>query len=445
GPLVAGVLFKTGRGDHFLFAIHHLAVDGVSWRLLLEDLATGYDQAKHKEAIRLPLKTASFQQWAEALAEYGQSRKVKKEQSYWRKVLNTTVTPFPKDGDAVNNRMSDERHVTIQFTKKETNDLLKDANKAYRTEINDLLLTALLSATEEWTGKDNVVVDLEGHGRESIGDDTVDISRTVGWFTTMFPVALSFSGSYDPGERIQMVKEQLRRIPNKGIGFGLLAYLGEGNEKEQMSPSPIGFNYLGDFGDHAGIGEQAWQMSPLSSGVSLGMKNHRIHALEMNGMTLEGCLQFRISFNRWEYQDATIRTFAESFKRHLNELVNYCIAQENSLISPSDVGYAVLSLDAWKEIQTIHPAELVEEIRPLSPMQEGILFEGLKNPDSPAYFEQLSFIVNGDLDSTHVQDSFQDLAVRHDILRTVFTTEGDQPLQLVLKQLPLEVKEVSLL
>ncbi|XXM72304.1 condensation domain-containing protein [Lysinibacillus sphaericus] len=105
------------------------------------------------------------------------------------------------------------------------------------------------------------------------------------------------------------------------------------------------------------------------------------------------------------------------------------------MLTPSDAGYPGMPLDSWKEIQKVHPAELIEAIRPLSPMQEGILFEGLMNPDSPAYFEQLSFKVTGKLDSVWLRDSFQDLAVRHEILRTVFTSEGDQPLQLVLKEL----------
>ncbi|MDM5228718.1 amino acid adenylation domain-containing protein [Cytobacillus sp. NJ13] len=443
GPLVAGALFQTRQGDHFLLAIHHLAVDGVSWRILLDDLAEGYSQARRSEAIQLPKKTSSFQQWSRELAQYAQSRRVRKEQAYWSEVAKVPVLPLPKDGEAPGNHMADESHVVIQFTKEETDRLLKEASRAYRTDMNDLLLTALLNAAEEWTGNPGLVIDLEGHGRESIGE-SVDISRTVGWFTTMFPVALSASGAADPGEQIQMVKEQLRRIPNKGMGYGLLAYQNSPDEKPAEYKPEVGFNYLGDFGESAG-GEQEWRMSPYSSGASLGPANHRIHALEINGMTLEGKLQFRLSYNRFEYRERSIRTFAESFKRHLKELADYCIAQERSLKTPSDAGYPGLSLEAWKEIQKVYPAELIEAIRPLSPMQEGILFEGLMNPDSPAYFEQLSFVAKGELESVWLRESFQDLAVRHEILRTVFTNEGDQPLQLVLKELPLEVKEVSLL
>ncbi|XXM72296.1 condensation domain-containing protein [Lysinibacillus sphaericus] len=308
GPIVAGALFQTGQGDHFLLAIHHLAVDGVSWRILMEDLAQGYKQAKRSEAIRLPGKTSSFQQWSRELGQYAQSRKVRKEQAYWSELARVPVLPLPKDGEATKNRMADESHVVIQFTKEETDRLVRQAGRAYRTDMNDLLLTGLLNAAEEWTGNHGLVIDLEGHGRESIAE-SVDISRTVGWFTTMFPVAISAPGAGNPGEQIQMVKEQLRRIPHKGMGYGLLTYLGSFDEKPAACHPEIGFNYLGDFGESTGD-EEVWRMSPYSSGASLGSENHRVHALELNGMTLEGMLQFRLSYNRFEYRDQTIRIFA---------------------------------------------------------------------------------------------------------------------------------------
>ncbi|QED47028.1 non-ribosomal peptide synthase/polyketide synthase [Cytobacillus dafuensis] len=444
GPLVIGGLFQTKKSDYFFVAIHHLAVDGVSWRILLEDLWEGYQQAKRYEPIQLPMKTDSFQKWSSELTQYVQSRAIKKELAYWKDVMSIPVTPLPKDGDASENRIADEDHVIIQFTREETARLVKEANRAFRTEINDLLLTALHGAVQEWTGVENLVVDLEGHGREFIGEG-IDISRTVGWFTSMFPVALTSSGSIEVGEKLQAIKEQLRRIPNKGIGFGLLAYLSSLHEKLQTYHPEIGFNYLGDFGEGLQNDKQAITMSDISSGTSLGMANHRVHTLEMNGMTLEGSLQFRVSFNRFEFKKSTIETFAEGFKRNLNQLVDFCIAQEQSVKTPSDVGLSTLPLEVWKDIQQVHSAESIEEIRPLSPMQEGILFESLMNPNSPAYFEQLSFVVNGKLEREYLWQSFQDLAVRHDILRTVFTTEGEHPLQIVVKELPLDVKEFSLL
>ncbi|WP_185150677.1 non-ribosomal peptide synthetase [Cytobacillus dafuensis] len=444
GPLVAGGLFQTKKNDYFFVAIHHLAVDGVSWRILLEDLWEGYQQAKRSEPIQLPMKTDSFQKWSSELTQYAQGRAIKKELAYWKDVVSIPVTPLPKDGNASENRIADEDQVIIQFTREDTARLVKEANRAYRTEINDLLLTALHGAVQEWTGDENLVVDLEGHGREFIGEG-IDISRTVGWFTSMFPVALTSSGSIEIGGKLQAIKEQLRRIPNKGIGYGLLAYLSSLDEKLQTYHPEIGFNYLGDFGEGLQNDKQAMTMSDISSGTSLGMANHRVHTLEINGMTLEGSLQFRVSFNRFEFKKSTIETFAEGFKRNLNQLVDYCIAQEQSVKTPSDVGLSTLPIEVWKDIQKVHSAESIEEIRPLSPMQEGILFESLMNPNSPAYFEQLSFVVNGKLEREYLWQSFQDLAVRHDILRTVFTTEGEHPLQIVVKELLLDVKEFSLL
>uniref|UniRef100_UPI000248D78C condensation domain-containing protein n=1 Tax=Paenibacillus elgii TaxID=189691 RepID=UPI000248D78C len=168
GPLIKLGLFRCADGDHLLIAIHHLVVDGVSWRILFEDIATGYEQALRGEAIRLPHKTDSFRTWAEQLSRYASSPAMEQERAYWQQIEQSDYAPLPKDNAEVKPLLKESDVVTVRWTAEETERLLKQAHRAYRTEMNDLLLTALGMAVHEWSGLDRVPVNLEGHGREEI-------------------------------------------------------------------------------------------------------------------------------------------------------------------------------------------------------------------------------------------------------------------------------------
>ncbi|MGH7999038.1 MAG: amino acid adenylation domain-containing protein, partial [Brasilonema sp.] len=251
GPLMRVALFDFGasKPSRLLIVIHHLAIDGVSWRILLEDFQTAYEQLKCGEAIQLPPKTTSFKHWGERLKEYAHSEATQAEQDYWLAQARKSIPCLPVDFLG-NNTVASERTVSIALSVEETQALLQDVPTAYRTQINDVLLTALVQTFAQWTGEHLLLVELEGHGREEIFDD-VDLSRTVGWFTTHFPVLLDLEKASNPGEALKAVKEQLRGIPKRGIGYGLLRYL-NGNKEitEQLQALPqaeVKFNYLGQF------------------------------------------------------------------------------------------------------------------------------------------------------------------------------------------------------
>ena len=348
GPLVGLGLFRTADGDHLLIAIHHLVVDGVSWRILLEDFAQGYTQAEQGEAIMLPEKTTSYQAWSQGLQEYAQSKGLSREREYWSRMEELPLQPLPKDG-IVNERLVGEMtSVSVELTEEETTRLVKEAPRAYRTEINDMLLTALGKALGEWSGTRQVAVELEGHGREDIVEG-MDVSRTVGWFTTMYPVVLELDEEQELGDQLIGVKEQLRSIPNKGIGYGVLKYLAgsmdstdpagtEGEAEGIMSSlSPqVSFNYLGEFGEET---TGSWGMSSLSGGAELSAKSVSRYALDINGGLTEGKLSFNWSYHPDEYQEGTIRALADAFANHLRELSAHCAAKTESEWTPSDYGY----------------------------------------------------------------------------------------------------------
>ena len=228
--------------------MHHLAVDGVSWRILLEDLGRVYQQLQRSEAVSFPPKTTSFARWAKLLEEYARSEQARGELDYWTNLSAKRVKPLPVDLRDGRNIEAETRTLTIALDAGETQALLRDVARTYQIQINDVLLTALLEAFSDWTREQAILIELEGHGREDLFAD-VDLSRTVGWFTNAFPVLLEAKSGLKPRAALQSVKQQLSSIPRHGIGYGLLRYLNDDEAAAQQMrrlPKPeISFNYLG--------------------------------------------------------------------------------------------------------------------------------------------------------------------------------------------------------
>jgi amino acid adenylation domain-containing protein/non-ribosomal peptide synthase protein (TIGR01720 family) len=368
GPLLRVALFRARGQDKLLIVIHHLAVDGVSWRILLEDLQTAYQQLASGEKIELPAKTTSFKQWATLLNEQGPTV-VANELAYWRSVGSTS--PLPVDYELGQNNIASAANISCVLEHSETQRLLKEVPAVYNTQINDLLLTALLLAFRAWTGESCLRLDLEGHGREELFEandalpsDGVDLSRTVGWFTTIFPVLLSvesniLNGIGDPsslgtclGEAIKSVKEQLRQIPNRGIGYGILRYL---SSAPPQSPPILGgkaaqvsFNYYGQFD----------QMSkgPLISGFAANSslehspQGTRPYLLEINGVVVDGRLQVDWTYSQNYHRAETIEQLANSFIDALQALIAHCQSPNAGGYTPSDFPEAELSQEELDEL-----------------------------------------------------------------------------------------------
>ncbi|WP_068792770.1 non-ribosomal peptide synthetase [Brevibacillus laterosporus] len=337
GPLVQIGLFRANEGAYLLIAIHHLVVDGVSWRILLEDfyhLYNGNDS--------LPLKTTSFQAWSQKLQEYAQSKELEHELSYWRH-LDEAITDYTLHKDieaATSNKTTYEDFLTVSMSlsTEETQQLVTEAHKAYQTEINDLLLTALALALKEWTNKEQLLVSMEGHGREEILDN-VDISRTVGWFTSEYPVAIHLTKT-DISFAIKQVKETLRRVPNKGFGYGILKYLAK--ETFKLKPE-ISFNYLGQFTDKE-------EGNSSLMGDLISPANTSELSLDINGSIEADRLQMHFSYNSRAYYPETIATLVQNFKSYLLEIINHCRAKEGVEHTPSDFDINDLTMEELDDI-----------------------------------------------------------------------------------------------
>ncbi|HLL70296.1 MAG TPA: amino acid adenylation domain-containing protein [Pyrinomonadaceae bacterium] len=372
GPLMRVALFDLGEGkpQRLLTLIHHLAVDGVSWRILLEDLLTAYRQLSRGEAVKLPPKTTSFKQWAERLAAHAQSEAVQSELDYWLAQVDrqASLSPLPVDFRAGENTRASARIVSTALSAEETDALLHEAPEVYHTQSNDLLLTALTKALTKWSGRNALSLALEGHGREEIAED-LDLSRTVGWFTTLFPVTLSLGDARAPGEAprstgdelrsigealrsigeaLRSIKEQLRRTPARGIGYGLLRYLcATGSSQREIErlraiPLPeVSFNYLGQF-DQVLPRSAPFTLARESCGRLSSPSGRRRHSLEITCGVIGNQLRMDWTYSENLHQRATVERLAESFNAELRALIAHCRSPEAGGYTPSDFPLAEL-------------------------------------------------------------------------------------------------------
>ncbi|MEH1954356.1 amino acid adenylation domain-containing protein [Nostoc sp.] len=321
-----------------IIIIHHLVVDGVSWRILLEDLQTAYQQLSQGKTIQLPAKTTSFKDWARQLTEYAQSEVLKSELDYWLSASYDAVDSIPVDYAQGINTTASARTVSVSLNETETLSLLQDVPKAYKTQINDILLTALVLVLSGWTNSESVLFNLEGHGREEIIDG-VDLSRTVGWFTTIFPVVVELEIIDDLGTALKSVKEQLRIIPNKGIGYGLLRYLNIDSEisaqLEKIPQAEISFNYLGQFAQVVNT-SSLMQIANEPSGNSQSLQGQRHYLLDINAIIINEKLQIDWTYSSNIHQHETIENVAQEFVETLQELIAHCLSTENAGYTPTD-------------------------------------------------------------------------------------------------------------
>ncbi len=349
GPVLRAVLFESGAEgpSRVLLVVHHLAVDGVSWRILLDDLWTVYEQRRRGEAIALPPKTTSFKRWAEKLDEYARGEIVAAERGFWLDPVRARAGRLPVDHDDGDNLESTMRVVSVSLTAEETAQLLREVPEAYQTQINDILLAAFAQAFGDLTASDVTLVDLEGHGREELFDD-VDLTRTVGWFTTVFPVVLDVDAHANAGATIKSVKEQLRAIPTRGLGHGVLRFLREGDavsaELAALPPAEVSFNYLGQL-DQALPESSPFRWARESSGPTHSPRARRPYLLDLNASVARGVLTVRFLYSEAKHERATIERLAARYLDDLRGLIAHCLSPDAGGYTPSDFQQEELTQD----------------------------------------------------------------------------------------------------
>jgi amino acid adenylation domain-containing protein/non-ribosomal peptide synthase protein (TIGR01720 family) len=352
GPLLRVALFDRGaqQNSYLLVVIHHLVVDGVSWRILLEDLHIAYQQLSCHEEPSLPSKTTSFKHWAERLRKHARSAELGEELSYWCDTNNRPVARLPLDHANGKNTVASARTISVSLNADETRELLQALPVAYRTQINEVLLTALARAVTAWTKTDSLLVDLEGHGREEIFDG-VDLSRTVGWFTTIFPVVLDCKDS--PVETLRSVKEQLRSIPNRGLGYGLLKYVANdadaAGKLRALPQAEMRFNYLGQI-DRVFVDSPMFAMAPHPTGPAQSLKAERAYLLNIIAMVTGGELKLQWTYSENIHRHATIEQVAQHHLQELRLLIEQSQAKGENIYSPSDFPSANLTREELEKV-----------------------------------------------------------------------------------------------
>jgi amino acid adenylation domain-containing protein/non-ribosomal peptide synthase protein (TIGR01720 family) len=436
GPLMRALLVAMADGSQrLLLVIHHLAVDGVSWRVLLEDL-----QQFYSGGAAMTAKTSTYQRWVARLQAHVPA--FENSLGHWQTQLRDAPIDLPCDrpSGALENRF--EHKIELKLDAEQTRKLLQQAPAAYRTQVNDLLLTALARAVCRWSGQGSTLIQLEGHGREDLFDD-IDLTRTVGWFTSLFPVNLIPAS--DLGASIKTIKEQLRTVPDKGLGYGALRYLSTPAMRAELAALPqprITFNYLGQFDrqfDDAALFVPSTEGNGVAQAPSAPLGNW----LTVEGQVYGGELCLSWGFSREMFDTATIQRLANDYAQELNALIEHCCALEAPQATPSDFPLAQINQTQLDALPVA--VSTLEDLYPLSPMQQGMLFHTLYEPEVGAYISQLRLDIQG-LDPERFASAWQSAVARHDILRSSFHWQGlDTAHQAIVRLvvLPLEVIEAT--
>ncbi|NEA52331.1 condensation domain-containing protein, partial [Streptomyces sp. SID10815] len=439
GPLLRAALHRPEDGGRpvLLLAAHHLVVDAVSWRILLEDLDTAYRALAAGERPGLGAKSTSFPAWARRLAAHTASGGFDAELAHWRALDADTALPTDRAG---RNTAAEERTVTAGLDEADTRRLLQDVPEVYRTRINDVLLCALGRVLARWTGRDRVAVTLEGHGREELFAD-VDLARTVGWFTTLYPVALDVPRDADTGAALKAVKESLRAVPHGGLGHGALRFLHPTAGAGLPELPRICFNYLGQ--QDAGTPPGGLLHAP-HGGLTGGMDRtaERPHLLDVLGQVSGGRLEFTWSYSDQVHHRETVARLAGELADELRAVIRHCARPGAGGRTPSD--YPLAPLDQAAVDRLVGTGAGVADVYPLTPTQTGMVVHGLDDAEHGLYVEQITFVADGARDVRVLADAWRHVVERTPVLRTsVALRDVPVPLQIVHRDVTLPVAELD--
>ncbi len=354
GPLIQVALFDLGpnKPNRLLLVAHHLAVDITSWQILLEDLRTVYQQLVRGEAPQLSPKTTAYKQWAEQLTSYAQSSELGQELDHWLAQASASAAHLPYDYPEGVNTVDSVCHVSSSLNAVQTRALQQDVPLAYRTLTSEVLLTALVQAFSQWTGVRALQIDLEGNGRAAMLSDA-NLSRTVGWFTTLFPVLLELDAILEPGTALKTIKEQLRTISQEGIDYGLLRYLSADEEiaaqLRALPQSEVSFLYLGQ----AHTSEQApglFAPADESCGPLHSQQGVRRYAIDIQASIVEKELHIIWTYSKALHRRTTIEKLAQSFVQILHSLIAHCQSSQAGGLTPSDFPEAGLSQEELDQL-----------------------------------------------------------------------------------------------
>ena len=431
GPLLRAVLFKTEEDmpDRLLIVAHHLIMDAVSLRVLVEQLDRFCSSS---EVTAIDERPVTARSWAGQLESIAQTPAILNEIEYWTRLKDARIASLPVDSTGPNRESST---IALQklLSQAKTQDLLRTVPDIYLAAIDELLLAALADAVCAWAGMESPLIEVERHGREMAGIE-MDLSRSIGWFTATCPVLVS--GRVDPGgatDWVRAAKEAMRSVPDGGIGFGLLRYVcADPSVRDKMRDLPvpeISFNYLGDL-DRAFQGSGRFRRPELITAGTRSGRSQRTHLLEIDAGVLNGNLSVSFRFSGDVFKTETIERLANLFVERLESLIERAMTGHAIYYSTTD--FPLATLDQQQLDRLTVSACGIRDIYPLTPGQQGMLFHAIYSDEEDVYAGTLSLSITGDLNHGFFEQAWRTVAARHPIFRTSFAWEGlSEPVQVV--------------
>ncbi|WP_139191243.1 amino acid adenylation domain-containing protein, partial [Rhodococcus tukisamuensis] len=452
GVMMQAVWLDAGDGPgRLLITVHHLAIDGVSWRILMPDLATAYAQLRAGTPPTLEPPGTSMRRWAYALTDAARESQRSAEIELWQRMLDTPDPALGSRPVAASDTAATAADVEVRVPAALTETILTTVPRAFHAGVGDGLLTALAMALIRWRRRRGVdlaeaLVSLEGHGREEQVAPGADLARTVGWFTTIFPVRLelsgvdlddAFAGGPSAGDAMKAVKEQLLAVPDHGIGFGLLRYLNSGSAQalsQRLLPQ-VSFNYLGRLARNAAASEEGW--SPIEEPGLRGASKAAMPVaavVDVNALTVDTDDGSRLK-STWTYppgvlQREDVEELAQLWMQALAGLGAHAESGGGGF-TPSDFDLVDLRQDALEALES--RCRDLTDVWPLSPLQAGMLFHAeLADESVDAYLVQVSLDLVGVVDPPRLRRAADALLDRHANLRVAFLRDpGGNAVQVV--------------
>ncbi|WP_298771747.1 non-ribosomal peptide synthetase [uncultured Shewanella sp.] len=442
GPLFKCFAFITaGQLQHFILAAHHLVIDGVSWRIVAQDLTTALEQAVRSEPINLAPRTAGLQHWVDYLQQYSQSQSHQKARQYWYQwaeaLDSRQLTQWQPQG-----LVGDVHQCKVSLNVDMTSKLRQTTAGVFNANINEILLGAVFKTWQQWSQQSQLLLDLEGHGRDGIDHD-VDLSQTVGWFTNVYPLLLDSEGQTQWSEIIGAVKAGVKPIPNKGMDLPLLKDIEQDLQITEVlgrNPSTLIFNYLG-VTDTPSAGETLLGLSELDPGQPVCLAAKVSHALAVNCEITNDCFSLKLDADNCHFSAQQTADLAQQLIDNLQQLIDFAAESTKTYQHPCDFPQVSLTGEELETLQQQYPH--VSKIYPATGMQQALIFHSQLTPDSGVYATQLSLNLSN-IHLPHFKAAWQHVVQSFDIFRSGFKQRSQDTLQFVVDRCELPWEEMDL-
>ncbi|PPT34605.1 hypothetical protein XarjCFBP7653_19930 [Xanthomonas arboricola] len=437
GPVFKAVLFGGTQASRILIVAHHMVVDGVSWRVLLEDFERAWQKCLDGSAAALGAGGTSYQYWSQLLGRLAAEGAFAGERDYWRGQAASAGFDYREHLPDRTPTMQSTRQVLVELSDEETSALLTHANAPYATRTLELLLASVYLGLAPRAGTPSFSVALEGHGREEL-ETGLDLSETLGWFTSIHPHVLSGDPA-DPGATLRSVKDNLRAVPRGGIGFGVLKYLvGDAALQQADGADHLIFNYLGQL-DAGGDATSAFALANEAAGPESAPTARRMHRLSIAAFVLGGRMRLTLDYSEHEFGAATAAAMLDDIVAATRTLLAHCGAQRRQVRTPAD--FPLASVDA-ATLERLQQVDEIDALYPSTPAQRSMLAANWL--DRAAYVVQLYPLLRGPLDPEIFRRAWQGVVDAHAVLRTRFVGESEDQHQLVRRTVLAEVTSVDL-